>query len=266
MMKNFVMLSGIPRSGSQVLSSILNQHPEIHSTTTSPVADLLGLVSDQWPLISQALTDPHPDQYKNMLLGLIDGAYKHIDRSVIVDKNRLWPRYSSLMTDVLGQRPKIICTVRDIPSVLASYILLIEKNSDKITYIDQDLIDLKLPINNKNRCRILWEKYITHPYTSLRIGLNAGHADLLFVEYDNIVNNGQETVNRICDFIGIDRYNLNSNNLQRMDENDDYHGGLTGLHEVRPLLKQISPAPDKVIGTDVANTYRSMNLEFWRKL
>jgi hypothetical protein len=167
---------------------------------------------------------------------------------------------------MLGQRPKIICTVRNIPDILSSYILLIEKNSHKITYIDQDLIDLKLPINNKNRCKVLWEKYMTHPYNSLRIGVNSGNAHMLFVNYEDIVNNGQTTVNRICDFVGVDHYSLDTNNLQRMDENDSYHGGLEGLHDVRSTLKKVSPDPQQVIGRELTNLYKSMSLEFWKKL
>lgn len=265
-MKSLIMLSGMPRSGSQVLSSVLNQHPKIFSTITSPIADLLGIVNEQWPILSQADLTPNPDQYKNILLGLITGAYAHVDKSIIIDKNRLWPRYSEFLYNVLGVRPKIICTVRPIPEILASYILLIEKNNHKITYIDQDLIDLKLPINNKNRCKILWEKYITHPYNSLRIGFNGNYADLLFVTYDNIVNHNQETVNRICDFIGIEHCTIDQNNLQPMDENDSYHGGLEGLHDVRSSLKRISLNPEQVIGTELTNYYKNMNLEFWRKL
>jgi sulfotransferase len=265
MNKNLIMLSGLPRSGSQVLSSMLNQHPSIYSTTTSPLVDMLVILNDNWPIISQAQVDKHPDQFKNMMSGMIDGACRHIDKNIIVDKNRLWPRYSKLMGEVLGYRPRIICTVRSIPDILSSYILLIEKNKHKITYIDQDLIDLNLPINNKNRCKILWEKYIINPYTSLQIGINSREADLLFVHYENIVNDGQTTVDKICDFIGIDRFRLDSYNLKRMDENDDYHGGLEGLHNVRPLLEKTSPSPEKVIGKDLVNLYLSMNLEFWKK-
>lgn len=264
-MKNFVMLSGIPRSGSQVLSSMLNQHEQIYSTTTSPLADMIGILADQWPNISQSVLDRHPDQFANMVKGLMDGAYKHIDKTIVVDKNRLWPKYHSFLQDFFEYKPKIICTVRSIPDVLSSYILLIERNQNKITYIDQDLINLNLPINNKNRCKILWEKYITHPYTSLRVGYNSGNLDLLFVEYDDIVNNSQQTIDRICNFVGVESYQINKENLQPMDENDEYHGGLTGLHQVRARLSKVSPAPEQVIGHDLANHYRSMKLEFWRK-
>ena len=255
----------MPRSGSQVLSSILNQHPDIYSTTTSPLADLLTLVNDRWHELSGAVLDPDPRQYPNIIKHLIHGAYEHINKDIVIDKNRLWPRFSNFIKNSLGETPKIICTVRNIPDILASYILLIEKNKNKITYIDQDLINNNLIINNKNRCKILWEKYINHPYNSLRIGVNAGHSDMLFVDYHDIVNNSQITLDRICQFIGTDTFVLDKNNLQPMNENDEYHGGLTGLHEVRPVLMKNSPNPEQVLGKDLLRYYQNMHLEFWKK-
>lgn len=263
-MKTFIMLSGIPRSGSQVLSSILNQHPLIHSTTTSPVADLLLLVSEKWTTLNRSIVDVHPDQHRNIMLGVLNGAYKHINDPIIIDKNRLWPRYAKLMSNILQSRPKIICTVRNIPDVLSSYIILINKNKDKITFVDQDLINLNLSINNKNRCKILYEKYLNHPFTSLQIGHNEKIADLIFCDYNDIVNRPQETVDKICRWANIDTVTIDINRLQSMDENDEYHGGLTGLHHVRPTLGKTSPLPEEVIGHDLVRYYSSMKLEFWK--
>jgi len=260
---NFVMLSGIPRSGSQVLSSLLNQHPDIFSSTTSPVIDLLDIIHTNWPRLSSPLTNPDPDQYKNIINGMIHGAYHHVKKPVIIDKNRIWPRHGKLMKMALGCPPKIICTIRPIPEVLASYILLINKNSHKTTYIDQDLIDLGYAINTKNRCKILWEKYINQPYTSLRIGHNAKYADMCFIQYDDIVNNSQMVMDRITKFIGIQDCMVDTNALQPMDENDSYHGGLDGLHEVRPVMKRTSPPAEEVIGKDLVRLYTEMKLDFW---
>jgi len=264
-MKNFIMLSGIPRSGSQVLSSLLNQHPKIYASTTSPVIDLLSIIEDNWKILSQQVVNQDPNQQKNVIKGMISGAYEHIDKPVIVDKNRLWPRYGKLMTEVLGVKPKIICTVRPIPEILSSYILLVRKNSHKITFIDQELIEKKLPINDKNRCKILLEKYINHPYTSLRLGFNSPHVELCFVTYDEIVNSSQETMDKICNFIGIETQTININSLQRMDENDGYHGGLEGLHDVRSVMKKTSGTPEEIIGKELTNLYTNMKLEFWNK-
>jgi hypothetical protein len=244
---------------------MLNQHPMIHASTTSPVVDLLDIIHKEWPRLSSALLNQPPTQYNNIIAGMITGAYGHIDKQVIVDKNRIWPRYGKMMGEVLGHRPKIICTVRHIPEVLASYILLIEKNNHKITYIDQDIIDLGLPINNKNRCKILWEKYISAPYTSLRVGYNSNAADLCIVRYADIVDNSQVTMDRITQFIGIESHTVDQHNLQAMDENDSYHGGLEGLHNVRQEMKRVSPPPVDVIGHELTKLYTDMKLDFWNK-
>ncbi len=262
---NFVMLSGIPRSGSQVLVSALNQHPHVHATTTSPVVDMINIFGEHWPKISGAMPSINQQQYTNMIGGLIHGAYKHIDRSVIVDKNRQWPRFIPLMNAALGHKPKIICTVRPIVEILSSFILLINKNSDQVTYIDKDILDLGLAINTKNRCKILWEKYINHPYTSLRLALNSKDVDICVVSYNDIVENTQPTLDKICNFIGVGSYVLDSNNLQSMDENDYFHGNLRGLHTVRPELKRISPSARAVLGNEIFNYYTSMQLDFWNK-
>lgn len=265
MNKQFIMLSGLPRSGSSVLTSMLNQHPSIHASTTSPLIDMIEILHAQWPAISSALINPHPNQYQNMIKGLCYGAYEHINNQIIIDKNRIWPRYGKLMHNALGYKPKIICTVRNIPEILASYILLINKNSDKITFIDQDLIDNNLPINNKNRCKILWEKYLHLPYISVRVGLNSPDIDLCIIDYDQIVNNGQEVMDKICNFIGIDSTIIDINNLQQMNENDNFHGGITGLHDVRPVLKRTSPSAEQIIGNDIVKLYTDMKLDIWNK-
>ena len=263
--KSFIMLSGIPRSGSQVLASLLNQHPMIHASTTSPVVDMITIFNNNWPQISAALLNTDPQQYNNMIRGFVYGAYEHISKPIIVDKNRIWPRQAQLMGDVLYSKPKIICTVRSIPSVLASYILLIRKNSHKTTFVDQDIIDKGLPVNDKNRCKILWERYINVPYMALRHGFQSGKADLLVLRYLDIVNNSQQTMDQVCQFVNIDSYSVDLSNLQPMPENDSFHGGLEGLHDVRSVMAQTSPEPEKIIGHELTKLYTDMQLDFWNK-
>ena len=264
MTKTIVMLSGLPRSGSTVLTSILNQHPNVQATTTSPVADLITGVIETWPNISQAIIDPNPKQYGNILNSVIQGAHQHVDKSTIIDKNRLWPRIAPTWYHTTDAKLKIICTVRDIPDILASYILLFERNLPATNFVDQDLIEMKLPVNNKNRCKILWEKYIGHPYNSLKIGYNSRCADMLFVDYTDIVFNAQITMDKICNFIGIGSLPIDTNDLRRMDENDKFHGGIEGLHYVRPILEKTSPAPHQVIGHELTQYYKDMKLNFWQ--
>lgn len=262
-MKTVVFLSGLPRTGSTVLGSMLNQHPEIHATTTSPVADLVSAALEYWPQISKAVANPHPAQFGGIISGIINGAWNHIEKSVVVDKNRLWPRFSPLMCTIVGSKPKIICTVRDITAIMASYILLVERNGDKTNFIDSDILEQGLKPNTKNRCELLLKKYIRHPYDSLRIGYRSGAADMLLLEYNDIVNSGQNVVDMVCDFIDCDRFKIDTNNLQKMDENDEFHG-IVGLHNVRQVLAKTSPDAEAVLGKQLYEQYTGMKLEFWR--
>lgn len=262
-MKPFIMLSGLPRTGSQVLASILNQHPAFHASTTSPVVDLLESASATWRASSSTILNDYYDRETNILRGIIVGAYLHLDAPIIIDKNRLWPRKTQMMTKIVGARPKIIMTVRPIPEILASYITLIARNRDKVTFIDQDLIESNTPINTRTRCALLWNKYMSGPYEGLRIGLNDPGLDKLVVSYDDIVSTPQETMNRVCTFIGVTSVEVETNNLIPMPENDIFHGGLEGLHEVRKELGRISDLPDSVIGHELTKLYTDMRLDIW---
>lgn len=262
-MKMFIPLSGIPRSGSTVLTSLLNQHPLIHASGTSPIIDILQLIHSNWIQMTMEELSQHPKRLENILKGVLNGGYQHIDKKVIIDKNRLWGRHSSLLTTLVGDNPKLICTVRPIPEVLASFVMLL--NNTPNNYVDNDIIEQRLTINSKNRCKILWEKYIIHPYTSFRIAYNTEKCNIHLVDYENIVNNSQKTIDSICEFIGIETFTISDNNLIPMDENDNFHGGLRGLHHVRPELKRISLPAASIIGNDMVRYYNSLDLEFWQK-
>jgi len=53
--------------------------------------------------------------------------------------------------------------------------------------------------------------------------------------------------------------------MQPMPENDDYHGGMNGLHDVRSVMKRVSSPPEEVIGKELTKLYTDMKLDFWNK-
>jgi sulfotransferase len=261
--KQVFMISGLPRSGSTVLSSLLSQHPDVYTTTTSPVLDLINIIKAKWPHITGHLVDQDPAQLNNIIDGVFESSYRHVDQSVVIDKHREWPRHIKFLTDLRGHPPKIICTVRDIPEILSSFILLIERNKHKITYIDQELIDANKPVNNQNRCRLLWEKYINVPWTSLKLGWEYAPRSMLFLDYRDIVENPKDAMPKIFEFLEIPNVvNFNYQQLKPKPENDQVYG-LTGLHDINRELKRTSPPPEEVIGWELTEYYRSLKLDFW---
>jgi len=125
------------------------------------------------------------------------------------------------------------------------------------------LMDANKPVNNQNRCRLLWEKYINVPWTSLRLGWEYAPHSMLFLDYRDIVENPNDTMPRIFEFLQLSTStNLNYQQLTPKPENDRAYG-LTGLHDIRPELKRASPPPEEVIGTELTEYYRSLKLDFW---
>lgn len=261
--KQVFYLSGVPRSGSTVLASLLNQNPDFYVTQTSPVLDAMQTISSAWGRLSANVLDQEPAQLKNILNGIHSSAYNHTPASYIVDKHRAWPANINYIQAVTDARPKIICTTRNISEIIASFIILIDK-TDGVSYIDQELLSTGKPINTATRARLLWEKYINVPWSSLRKGWEQHPDCLKFVDYADIINNPELTLSDIYKFLGVPNYTGHTTTkLQPMRENDEAWG-LPGLHNIRPTLKKTSPPASDILGKELAEYYNSLSLEFWK--
>lgn len=262
-MKKFYFLSGVPRSGSTVFATLISQNPKIHTTPTSPLLDLLLATKPTWKQVSAFQKNTHSNQYTNIERGIITGCYEHIEKPIILEKHRSWAKYGNYIQQTFNTTPKIICTTRRISEVLASFILIINK-SKKITYIDRELMNTNKPVNNTTRCRLLWENYISVPWKSLKIGYETHKESMCFIDYQEIVNEPEETIKKVYDFWELEYYNHHFDNLiNPQPENDDAYG-IAGLHDVRKELKRVSPSPEEVLGTELCKYYDDLKLEFWR--
>lgn len=259
-----VMLSGLPRSGSTVLTSLLNQHPKLYATTTSPVLGMVTNFYHNWePQTVTQLKDKDVRQRANMVAAMIRAAHEHIDKPIVIDKNRGWPKMGKLLTEILGGQPKMICTVRNIPDILASFVTL--ANKDPNTFIDNQLREFGFTINNTNRCRLLWNNGVVgQSWQSLKSGWNFNKNNLLMIEYDDIVSKPLEVLVRIEEYLGIESFAYDINNLKPMEEKDEFHG-IKGLHDIRPVVKKTSKPPEQIIGNELTNYYNDMKLDFWHR-
>ena len=75
-MKQYYFISGLPRSGSTLLSGILRQNPEFYADIASPVEALTGNAIDVVTGAESNLTITE-DQRKNLMYGMFDGDIEH---------------------------------------------------------------------------------------------------------------------------------------------------------------------------------------------
>ena len=86
-----------------------------------------------------------------------------------------------------------------------------------------------------------------------------------FIEYKDLVENPEDTLRKLYDFIDEDFYEHKFDNLQNQNrENDMNTYGLADMHEVRSQLKNTAPKPEDVLSSYVLEKCNGM--DFWRNL
>lgn len=262
--KTFHFLAGLPRSGSTVLQSILSQNPDIFVTPTSPLMDMLVLTEQAWGSITQARTYDHPDQLQNIYRGVINGSYHHIDKPIIIDKHRAWARNLRGIREYFPEAG-CICTVRSIPDIIASFIILLDKQTTASNYINDELSKRRLKNTMENKADLLWQGYVENTWESLYIGCKYNKEYLLLIEYDDLIKRPEHELERVYSFLNLPYYNQHSfTHIANATPEKDEHWGLQGLHDIRPTLSKVSPPAIDVLGKKVYNKYKQLNKEFWR--
>lgn len=263
--KQFYFMAGMPRSGSTLLISILNQNPVLYGTPTSPLLDLLVLNEQAWRKCPSVIANPVPDQLINISEAIINGCWQHVPQNTIIDKHRAWGKNVATIEHIFKKKPKVIVTVRDVPSVIASFMRLLRESKTTPNYIDQILMSRFMPLTDANRADVLWNDFIQDPWTSFKMAWEYDKSSLLLVDYDSLMTNKQQVMKEVYQFLELPEFEHDFNNIQNQTADDDLLAwGLEGLHTIRPKLEKTCKTAKEVLGEDIYNKYSNMNLEFWK--
>jgi sulfotransferase len=194
--------------------------------------------------------------------GILHGAYEKIHREVIIDKDRGWASDVSLLEGVLGQRPKIIATVRDVTEIIASFILLSQGAKTKI---GEEVLSLDRKIDVWTLSRIIWEKYVYHDWRVFKAGYENNPDCFLLVDYRDLVLNPDKTMRAISSYLGVSEWVPDVEKLENPNPENDQIYGIPGLHTIHRKLEKVSPPAREVIGHECHQFWASKNLDFWRR-
>ena len=274
-MKTFYFMAGLPRSGSTLLSTLLNQNPRIYSGPSSPVLGSMYGIHDDFQSNELYAGYPKPNQVNEIIGSVIEHWYSDIDKPVVIDKNRAWCARVPFIEGYIKQEAKIIVPVRRIDEILSSILTMIKRNPFKegqprINFVDEQLVKFNIPINDENRCQyllsnqggIVWESL-----NAVKLGVEEGHSDkFLFVDYNDLVKDPQKELNEIYEFLGEEPFEHTFENLSNDYREDDITTyGLSDMHEVHSELKKVSTDPSEILPDSIIELYNSnkSNLEFW---
>jgi sulfotransferase len=193
--------------------------------------------------------------------------YADIEKKYIIDKNRAWPNNIDRIKKYITKTPKIICIVRDVPSILASFINLIEKNKNSgVNFIDQWLLENNYELTTENRCMYLMQP-IGIVNQSLWAFLQAFEKNqqqhLHVVEYEDLMLNPDKVLKGVINCLNIENFNFNFDHIVNSVQEDDTTYNLEGMHTVRSKLEHQKLNTKDIIGQKLIDKYSG--LEFWRK-
>ena len=266
MNKTYYFMAGLPRSGSTLLKSIIDQNPNIHANPVSPVMELMYWNDHYFTDSEQYLGYPKPKSAHKVISSIIDNYYFDTEEPIVIDHCRAWSNNIERIKTYITPNPKIICPVRNVLEVLTSFITMVHRNSDQVSFIDQHLIEKGFPVNDDNRCDYLMSKegIVEQALWAQSQAFIRGDdkKNLLMVEYDDLVNSSDETMRKIYEFLELDYYQHDFGNVENKHREIDDQWYLKDMHYVRKEVKKKSKKPEDVLSSYILNKYS--NLEYWK--
>lgn len=269
--KHYLFLSGLPRSGSTLLASLLNQNPAIHAGANSPMAGLMSNVEKALINSEQFNAYPKTHVVPGLVRGILESFYSDRNERFIIDKSRVWmmPDNFAMLKRCMPYEPKVIVVVRPIIEILASFLTLIHNNEGNVSFIDAEIQQTQY-FNFYRHPDELRCDYIMRPKGGLDDALygvafachpqNSQHVH--FVEYEDLVTKAPETMAAIYKFLEIEPIEHDYLNIDNKFHERDETYGLYGMHDIRRRLSRSMINPVDVLPPYVIQKYS--NMEFWR--
>ena len=251
-------ISGLPRSGSTLLSAILRQNPRFHAGMTSPVGDMISALIVEMSGKNDFSVQIEDEQRERVLRGLFFNYYSHYPKlEVAFDTGRLWCSKMPTLAR-LFPNSKVIACVREIPWVLDSVERMVRKHplvANKIFHFNpagtvytraDSLADAAGMVG------FAWQATKDAYY-----GPNA--QQLMLMTYHTLTHEPVRAIQALYEFVGEPLFKHDFDNVEYDEPEFDGRLGLPGLHQVRGKVRPNER--ESVLPPDLFN--RFVKDSFW---
>jgi sulfotransferase len=252
-------ISGLPRSGSTLLSALLSQNPNFSASITSPVGSLctalipkMGSATEFSPFFSE-------EKRLAILRGVFQSYYDDAPTDqIIFDTNRKWTSRLSLLAQLFpGSR--VICCVRDIPSIIDS----LERATQRHPTQSSKLIGDAAAGTIYSRADAFMNQevgIVGLAWCSLREAWFSALAKMLIVvPYDVLAARPEQTMKTLYSVLGEQSFAHDFENVAFSADEFDANAGTPGLHTVKSRVTH--EKRELTIPPDIAAKYADTS--FW---
>jgi sulfotransferase len=253
-MKKIYFVAGLPRSGSTLIMNILQQNPQIHSDPVSGLAVCFNLIFSNWDNIESIKECPNEAAKKNILRGLIKNYHEDTSKSIVFDKDRMWVNKIGILEELLQEKIKILCPVRNPAEILSSF-EKIKKNNPATCTLAESVSEAS---TIASRCYFYAGPNgpIGIAHAILKDAITMGYLDrLLFIDYNRFCNSPKSQTKRIYDFFELPEFEHDFNNIEQKEIYNDQVTKLPGLHKVKSKLEKTTTNCVEYLGLDLYQQY-----------
>lgn len=262
MSKTIHFMAGLPRSGSTLLSAVLNQNPAIYASPQTDLLEMMYLLSQEIPTFESHRAGLRHEAYDHVLRSMAETFYADRSEPIVLDKNRAWGTpYNLNLAALLNPELRIIATVRPVLEILASFIGLARANPGH-NFIDARMDQtgfLAARYRDLDDARCDWlmsaggeiDRAI-YSVVQAKVHPNWFH----LVSYHRLVSDPANALAGVYEFLGLDAYEHDFERVNEVDSHDDQLAfGMPGMHQIRKRVARRSPRPEDVLSSYVLNKY-----------
>ena len=259
MISDVHFISGLPRSGSTLLSAILRQNPRFHAGVTSPIAGLVTNLIAHMSGGSEFAPFFDDARRRAVLRGLFDSFYGN-GPPVVFDTNRNWTAKAAVAVD-LYPRARFLCTVRSIGWINDSIERILRRNPLQVARV----MNFQPGSSVYSRTEALMNSetgMIGLAWSCLREMWFSDLQDrMIVIDYDRLVSNPAEMIAGLYKALGEVPYAHDFENIAFDEPDYDSNLGIPGLHKVRPRVSSEMRQP--CIPPDIFAKYG--DADFWNR-
>lgn len=230
----------------------MGQNPNFYVTPTSGVLELVFGARANYtnsPEFQAQDADDMRMAFRAFCRDGITGFYNALtDRPYVLDKSRGWGYYSDFL-DFFYPDPKIICMIRDPRSIFSSMEKNYRKHPDKAKMS-----------NDSDMSNLTTEQRIDTWAGSQPVGLafqrlyqiikEGKEKKMLFIKYEDLTRNPQKEIEKVYNYLQLDQYSHNFDNVEQITKEDDEVYGIFGDHKIQSKIQHKNPDYKEVLGVN----------------
>ena len=255
-------ISGLPRSGSTLLSALLRQNPRVHASMTSPVGSLVNALMRQMSQENETAVFIDDAQRLAILRACVGAYYEAVHPTKLVfDTNRQWTAKLATLAR-LYPKAKVICCVRNPAWVLDSVERLTRRNALEPSGIFK--FDTGGTVYSRAEGLMSGTGMIGYALNALRESVWDERADrLLLLRFETLTHEPATALAAIYDFIGEPGFEHDPKNVEQDFDALEFDArlGAIGLHTVGPKVRPISRRT--ILPPDIFKRYEAD--AFWER-